>query len=417
MSDFSGAAGPDLAPPPYRVLFSVGDPSGDVHAARVAAELKRRRSDIYLFGFGGPRMASAGVVLSHDNRGCSAIGVLESLRLVPRMHRILAALRQILHTTPPDLVVLVDYGVFNLRLAVTAKSVGVPVLYYIPPGCWARDMLRVTERVARWTDHVATPFPWSAGLLTRAGAHATFVGHPLLDGVESQPSREEARHRVGLGGDERGLAILPGSRGHEIRHILPLMLRAAALARGQRPELVPLVSHAPGSDRVPLQRAASKLLPEARFVESTADLLRASDVGLVKSGTITLEAALAGLPMVVTYAASPVAALQWHLHAARRVKYIAIPNILADREVVPERYGAQGRPPDLAREVLALYDDPARREAVRSDYAGLAAQLGQPGASRAVADLVEAMLDQAQRARTAGNARSRQASVADPWRR
>jgi len=142
MSEENTTPVPPPSAPAYRVLLSVGDPSGDLHAGRVVAELKRRRSDVHLFGFGGPRMGEAGALITYDNRGCSAIGVLESLKLIPRLYRVLNGLRQVLHSSPPDLLVLVDYGAFNMRLAATAHEVGVPVLYYIPPGCRAAATMR-----------------------------------------------------------------------------------------------------------------------------------------------------------------------------------------------------------------------------------------------------------------------------------
>jgi lipid-A-disaccharide synthase len=378
--------------PAYRVLLSAGDPSGDLHGARLARELLSRRDDLYLFGLGGPRMADAGVVVTHDNQGCSAIGVFESLKVVPRLWRIMGCLRDWLGALPPDLLVLIDYGAFNMRLAQAAKEQEVPSLYYIPPGCWSREMRPVTQRVASLATRIATPFVWSAELLREAGATATFVGHPLLDGLPFAPMREAARQALSLSEGERGLALLPGGRDAEVRYILPLMLRAAGIVRGAEASVVPLVSCAPGVARGRVERMIAALCPGARIAERTADLLAGADAGLVKSGTITLEAALAGLPMVVTYAAAAISKLQWVLLARKRVRFISLPNILADEGFVPELYDKSGTPARLAEECLSLLRDPERRRTMAEGYATMRRRMGEPGAAERVADLVEEML-------------------------
>jgi len=170
------------------------------------------------------------------------------------------------------------------------------------------------------------------------------------------------------------------------------MLGAVEIARRERPELVPVVSCAPGMDKAALEARLAKREPAARVSTQTYDVLRGCSVGLVKSGTATLEAALLGLPMVVTYAASRLAALQWHLFAAKNVKFIAMPNIIADEEIVPELYGRHGKPEDLAREVLRICGDPGRREAMLQAYDAVREQLAPEGAGRAVADMIEEML-------------------------
>jgi lipid-A-disaccharide synthase len=167
----------------------------------------------------------------------------------------------------------------------------------------------------------------------------------------------------------------------------------------RRPELVPVVSCAPSADRRAIEHAIRRERLEARIAESTPHVLRAASVGIAKSGTITMDAALAGLPIVVTYAASRVSLIQYHLLVKRMIRYIAMPNILMDEEIIPERYGKRGRPECLAGEALAIYDDPARRSAILAGYDRMRAELGEPGAASAVADMVEEMLAEAARTR------------------
>jgi lipid-A-disaccharide synthase len=311
---------------------------------------------------------------------------------VPRLWRIMGCLRQWLSAFAPDLLVLIDYGAFNMRLAETAKEQGVRTLYYIPPGCWSREMRPVSQRVAGLVSRIATPFEWSAELLRSAGADARFVGHPLLDGLRFAPTRETARGALGLAEGERGLALLPGGRDAEVRYILPLMLRAARLAREREPNVVPIVSCAPGVALARVQRLVTSLCPGARATPITADLLAGCDAGLVKSGTITLEAALAGLPMVVTYAAAAISKVQYVLFVRNRVRFIALPNILVDEGFVPELYAANGTPERLAEECVALLCDPERRRAMAEGYATMRRRMGEPGAAARVADMVEEML-------------------------
>ena len=276
------------------ILIIAGETSGDLHAARVARELVAADVPFELVGIGGDAMQAAGVRLIEHAERLAALGLVEVVRHIPRHYALLRQLRRRLKGGGVALLILVDYPGFNMRLAEAAWEAGVPVLYYITPQIWAWGPAR-GARLARTVTKAAVILPFEEQLLRSHGIDATFVGHPLMDAAASLPSRDEARATLGLSPEDRVLALFPGSRPQEIaRHLDDFVATARELQR-RIPALRVVVSAAP-TVRIDPARCPFPLIRSASF-----SVLRAADAALCKSGTTTLEAAVADCPLVVAY--------------------------------------------------------------------------------------------------------------------
>lgn len=364
------------------VLIVAGEASGDLHASGVARRLRAAAPDVRLIGIGGARMSEAGVQLIARTAG--VVGFVEVIRHLPAHWRLLRRVTAELRSGRIGLALLVDYGGFNLRVAAAARAAGVPVLYYITPQVWASRPGRM-RTMARVVTRAAVILPFEEQLLRANGIDATFVGHPLLDHVADMPTRAEARARLGLSVDDRVLALFPGSRRQEImRHAGDFVAVARDLNR-RRPGLRVIVSVAPSVEVDPAE-FPFQLVRGASF-----DVLRAADVALCKSGTTTLEAAIAGCPSAIVYRINR---LSYAL--ARRlvtVEHIGLVNIVAGRAVVPEFVQDAFVPRAVADALDPLFEpeSPARRDMLIG-LAEVRSRLGEPGAADRVARMAIGML-------------------------
>lgn len=365
------------------VLFVAGEASGDLHAAGVAAELRRRRPDLALVGIGGDAMEREGVQLVEHAERLAVMGFVEVLKHVPKHWALLRELKRRLRSGRVALLVLIDYPGFNMKLAEAAHAAGVPVLYYITPQVWAWGADRLAK-LARWVTKAAVILPFEEELLRKHGVDATFVGHPLLDRARALPSRADARRQLGLPDDAPVLALFPGSRAQEIaRHLDAFVATARELER-RTPELRVVVSVAPTVKLDPA-RCPYPMVHAASFA-----VLRAADAALCKSGTTTLEAAVAGCPLVVAYRTN---ALTYAI--ARRVvkiPHIGLVNVVAGRQVAREFVQEALVPATVADTLAPLLRDgsPERAESL-AGLAEVRAKLGEPGAAARVATIADAL--------------------------
>lgn len=360
-----------------RILLSAGDPSGDRHAAALVPALRRQWPDAMIEGHGGARLAAAGVSLVSAEGARDAMGLVEAAGQLPAHLRLFSTLRRRLRADAYDLVVVLDYPGFHLRLAAAARRIGVPVLYYIAPQLWAWGDWRA-GRLRRAVDRLAVILPFEERFFAQRGIRTSFVGHPLAE-CPVPPSRSAARAKLGLAADAPALALLPGSRRDEIaRHWVPFRDAAIALKR-RVPDLAVVVAAAdgatyPGADGFVLRH------------DDAATVCAAADAGLCKSGTATLEAARARMPMVIAYRMHP-----WTFALARRlvrVPWIGLVNLVAGRLVAPELLQEAATAERLAEAVLPLLErDGAPARAQRDAFPELCARLGPPGAADRVAAL------------------------------
>jgi len=383
------------------LFLCVGDASGDDHCAPLVRELLARHPDWRIVGLAGPRCEEAGARLLGSTQGMGVIGFVSALFIWRRsavLHQL--ALRW-LEENRVDGAILCDWGGFNTRVLPDFGRLQIPVCYYFPPRSWQKGGDAGTQ-IAPLVAKVATPFEWSAAKLKRAGADAHWVGHPILETIAALPSREELRGKFGFAPDETVVALLAGSRDTEIRAIALNLFRAverlrAAPSRNGR-KLRFVFSAPPGGANKIKRLLPSRSPQEAVQViqGQTLELLRAADVGIIKSGTSTLQATALDLPQIVVYDGPWFIRAQVSLTGLRRkIPLAAMPNIILDRMACPELLGNDCRPPRIADAVLDLLDSPEKMAAMRADYALVRRALGSDlpcGATKRTADLVEEMV-------------------------
>ena len=365
------------------ILFVAGEVSGDQHAAGVARELRASGAPFTLAGVGGDRMREAGVELIEHVETLAHFGFVEPLKHLPQYRRLRRAIRTRIDSGRVALVVLVDYGGFNMTIAAVAADAGVPVLYYITPQVWASRAGRM-KRLARTVTRAAVIFPFEETLLRGHGIDATFVGHPLLDSADTLPDRAAARRAIGISPGDTVLALFPGSRSQEIARHLDVFVATARELQRRDPALRVVVSAAPHVT-IPADRCPFPLVHAASFA-----VLRAADAALCKSGTTTLEATVALCPMVVAYRTDRITyALARHLVT---IPYIGLVNVVAGREVAREFVQRALQPGAVADALEPLLDFASPvRAAMIAELTRVRSMLGEPGAAKRVAAIAVAL--------------------------
>lgn len=363
----------DPDPTPRRLYFIAGEASGDLHASNLIKALKQL-GPCTLRGMGGDRMQAEGMELARHIRTTNFMGfvvVLLNLRTIMKMFRQIEA--DIL-AFRPEAVVLIDYPGFNLRMAKFCKQHGIQVHYYISPQVWAWKKSRV-KQIRRWVDRMYCILPFEKDWYRHEGVEVDYVGHPLLDVVGHAHFNDKPE-------DPPRLALLPGSREHEIKNMLPQMMAAVR----SFPQLRPVLAAAPTLPRT-FYEALLKDYPEIELVyNDTYRVLTEARYALVTSGTATLEAALHEVPQVVCYSGG------WlSYHIAKRlvkIRYISLVNLIMDREVVTELIQGQMNSRRMAEELNLLINDPESRRAMLEDYRLLRERLGGGGASLRTAEAI-----------------------------
>jgi lipid-A-disaccharide synthase len=375
------------------ILFVVGESSGDLHAAGVARELRSRSAPYHLVGIGGDEMQEAGVELLEHSEQLAVMGFVEIIRHIPKHYGLLRDLRRRLQSGRVALLIVVDYPGFNMKLAAAATACGVPVLYYITPQVWAWGRNRL-PKIAATVTRAAVILPFEEKLLRASGIDATFVGHPLLDRAQNLPDRAGARSLLGFSDHERVLALFPGSREQEIARHLNDFVATARVLQQRLPDLRVVVSAAPNI-RIDEQSCPYPIVRSASF-----SVLRAADAAMCKSGTTTLEAAVAGCPLVVAYRTNALT----YAAARRLVKIpnIGLVNVVAGRPVAPEFVQDALQPSAVADALEPLLDPTStRRAAMVRDLDAVRAMLGTPGAASRVATMAMELADGAATIRSA----------------
>ncbi len=365
------------------ILIVAGEASGEMHGAALAERLRFLAPDRPLAGIGGARMEAAGVALIERVDNLAVMGFIEVVRHVPKHWALLRTLRARLAGGTVGLLVLIDYPGFNMKLAAIARDAGIPVLYYVTPQVWAWGAGRL-EKLARIVTRAAPILPFEEKLLRDHGIDATFVGHPLLDRAQNLPAREAARRELGLDARRPVLALFPGSREQEIHRHLADFVAVGEEMRRRIPDLQVVVSVAPTIE-ITASASPFPLVRGASFA-----ILRAADAAMCKSGTTTLEAAVAGCPLVVAYRTSG-----WTYWLAKRlvkIPHIGLVNVVAGREVAREFVQDALQPNAVSDELEQLVDGSrTRRAEVVAGLAEVRAKLGTPGASDRVARMALAL--------------------------
>ena len=377
---------------PKNVMMVTGEASGDLHGAHLLEAIRQIDPGIQFFGMGGEALRRTGMNLLYHNQSLSVVGITEVLLKLRSIRKALRGLKQALDLEKPDLVILIDFPDFNLRLAKFASRRGIPVFYYISPQVWAWRSGRV-RLIARWVKKMVVFFAFEVPIYKAAGVDVEWVGHPLLDVVKPTLSKDDALQRLGLDPRKRTIGLLPGSREREVERLFPILLATAHLLQKEIPGLqfvIPLASSLPKTTLSPWMK---NTLPVKVVEGLTYDVMNLSELLIMSSGTATLEAAILGKPMVIIYKLSSLS--YWIGRMLVHVDHIGLVNLVAGKGIAPELIQKDATPERIAKEALRILNDPALRQEMTESMIEVRKNLGEPGAVQRAARIVHAMLDEA----------------------
>ncbi len=345
----------------------MGEASGDILGAGLMDALRQRFPDASFEGIGGERMLARGFVSYFEQERLAVMGLIEPLKRLPELLRMRRWLRRHFTDNPPDVFIGIDSPDFNLSLEGHLKAAGIATVHYVSPSVWAWRQKRIVK-IAKSVDHILTLLPFEAEFYRRHRVPVTFVGHPLADQFPLQPDVVAARRQLGIRVQDKLVALLPGSRGGEVKLLGPEFLQAASWCLKQDPSLRFIIPAANPERRRQLEAQLAELEPlPLQLIDGQSQLvMQAADVVLMASGTTTLEALLLKRPMVVAY---KMAALSYGI-ISRLLKshYISLPNLLADRPLVPEILQQQVSAESLGRAVMSYFSEPEKASYLRQEF-------------------------------------------------
>ena len=386
-----------------QIFFSVGEPSGDQHAARLIRALKRRRPDLSISGYGGPKMVAAGCDVKFELTNLAVVGIFRVIPLLWQFYTLVKRAERLFRETPPDAVVLVDFPGFNWWIARKAKAAGIPVFYYLPPQIWAWATWRV-KRMRKFVDHILCGLPFEPKWYAERGVSAEYVGHPFFDEV-AESRLDETFCRRAQADFRRIVGILPGSRNHEVEANFPLQIDLMEQVAARHPDVHFLVACYKEGQRERCRQmlaARPRSLPVDLFVGRTPEIIETSECCAMVSGSVSLELLARAKPAVVVYRASP---LTYALvRPLVRTKSITLPNLIAGRRLMPEWLPVL-RPDRTVREMAAVVNEwiasPFKLAQAARELRQLRQEIGQPGATGRTADRILGHLAPMDRAQAA----------------
>ncbi|MFZ2407654.1 MAG: lipid-A-disaccharide synthase [Methylobacter sp.] len=375
---------------PLKILFSAGESSGDQHAANMFLELKKQQPDIRGLGMGGSKMAQAGIDIRYDSANIAVIGVVEVIKHYAEIRRALKLMQQLVATERPDLLVCVDYKEFNFKLARYAKQQGIKVLFYVSPQVWAWRPGRVVA-YGKVIDMMAVIFPFETAYYDAENVPVRYVGHPSVDKVHAQRSKDGDLARFGLDKNQPVVGLLPGSRANEIKRMLPVMLAAAEKVQAGLPGCRFILPQADSiSDTLLEEYLRRSPLTITVIKNQPYDVIQCCDAVMTTSGTATLEIALLTVPMVIAYKLSSLT--YWLGRWLVNTPFIGLPNIVSGKSIVKELIQHDATAENLSAEVMRILTDKAYADQMRENLAQVKQQLGQGGGSKNMAQLALEML-------------------------
>ena len=373
-----------------KVVIVAGESSGDLYGAKLVEAMASLAPQVEFYGIGGSEMEKRKVNILFSSSELAVVGATEVLEKIGHIWRAWRQMKRFIRDNRPHLAVLIDYPGFNLRLAKVFKANAVPVLYYVSPQVWAWRSGRI-KKIAQRVAKMAVILPFEAPLYEQAGVDVEFVGHPLLDILDQGLTREKARRQLGIAADALFIGLLPGSRGREVKSLLPPLLGAAEILATDFPRarfMIPLAS-AIDRDMVRGFIAESKL--PMLIVEGRAfEVMKSSALLLMASGTATLEGAIAGVPMVIIYRLSPITYLIGRMLV--KIKCFGLANIVVGKKVVPELLQGEVTPQRIALEAKKILQDHVRRKEIEDEFKFITDKLGGKGASHRVARIALQMM-------------------------
>lgn len=369
-----------------KVMIVAGEMSGDHRGAEVIKALLQAYPDTQCYGVGGDAMRAAGVNTLFDISALAVMGFIEPIKHLPRILHVFKSLKKELKDNPPDVIILVDYPGFNLRLAKVAKALHIPVLFYISPQVWAWRQNRV-KKIAQVIDHMAVIFPFEKQFYDKHSVPVTYVGHPLTETISQPIDRVDACHQLKLEPSKRYISLLPGSRTSEFAHLWPIMQETAAIILDNDPEVEFLLALSPTiTDNIIIDN-----LPIHIITDNTYAAVAASEFAITASGTATLEIALLARPMIVIYKVNRLTA--WLAKRLIKIPYVSLCNIVAGKKIIQELLQNDATPEKIADEAIHLLNDAAYYANIKQELNTVRANLGNQQAAHQVAQIVKNLMN------------------------
>jgi len=369
-----------------KVLIIAGEVSGDIHGANLVRAVKERLSNVEFYGLGGKNMEASGVKLYYNLVDIAVLGVFEVIKKYITFRKILNIVVRKLDSEKFDCVILIDYPGFNLRFARYVKNRGIPIVYYISPQVWAWGGGRI-KLIKKLVNKIVVFFRFEEELYKNQGLQVEFVGHPLVDVVKPSLTKEEALKLFGLESGKKTITFFPGSRAFEVKALLPIMLEAGELIKKECPDVQFLIARLTSLKKELFDKFLNRSSIKATLVEGkTYEAIEAADLMIIKSGTGTLETAILGKPMIITYKAALLTYLITRM--VIRLPYIGLANVIAGEKIIPEFLQYNAKPYKIAKEAVSLLNNPKRIDEMKRSLIKIKESLGGPGANERAADVV-----------------------------
>jgi lipid-A-disaccharide synthase len=361
------------------IMIVAGEASGDMHGANLVREMLRIDPALNFYGIGGKKLREEGVKLLANASDMAVVGLTEVISKLGSILKIMGMMKRSLDERRPDLVILIDYPDFNIPLAKAAKKRGIKVFYYISPQVWAWRKGRIGQ-IKKTVDKMAVILPFEVDTYGQEGFTVNYVGHPLLDMVKLNYSKQESRKKFGLAENKITIGILPGSRLSEVGKLMPELLRASEILAQKMPEVQFVLPLADTLEEKIITKIISGFNVKVKIISgNTYDVISCADLALVASGTATLETALLGIPMVIVYKISLLSYLIGRLIVD--VKNIGLVNIIAGKTIVPELIQGDACGKRIAVEALAILTNEEKKQEMIKELMAIRARLGEPGAA------------------------------------
>ena len=365
------------------ILIVAGEVSGDIQGGKLVKAIKELSPEIKIAGIGGDNMSSAGMELLRSVDEMSFLGFTEIIKHLPFVRKVMNELLKWIEIERPKIVLLIDYPGFNLRLAEKAKKLGCKIIYYISPQIWAWGKGRI-KKIAGVVDQMIVIFPFEEELYRNAGVAVEFVGHPILENLEVNSSKEDFFSENDLDSDEILIGLLPGSRTQEVESLYKTMIDAVELLKSEFTNAQSITAKSPVLDNAVYDKIAGN--DRLKQTNKTYDVMKHSDLLFVASGTATLESACFGTPFIVVYRVSPIS---WFIGKMLvKIDSIGLVNIVAGKKIAPELLQSDLTPARLAREALNILKDEKSYAETSSELLKVKKLLGEPGASKKAAEII-----------------------------
>ncbi len=369
-----------------RVMVSAGEVSGDMHAAEVVKKISEIAPDSEFFGMGSSRLREAGAEIIIDPTEISTIGFMEAAKNLKTHLKNLKMMKNLIKERKPDVVFLVDYSSFNMRLAKACSKFGVPAVNYFPPTAWIYRRGRA-DKMAAYGTEIAAVFPMEREVYKKAGAEVTFVGHPLIDMVKVEESREEIRDELICAEDEILIGVLPGSRKSEIDKLLGKMIKTAEKLKTEYDRVNFIIAAADGAAEELIEKYQTETESNIKTVKNYSyQIMKGSDFIITASGTATVEAAVLNTPMIICYQTGKTS--YWLGKKVFKIDHIGMPNIIAGYELLPEFVQEDFTVDNIYSKAAEFIENTDKLDEIRDGLKKVREELGGGGAVERTAELI-----------------------------